>query len=160
MPEGRVNSGDFREGTPITAGHTFGTPVTVPPNDGNIEPQSNSTLDSNPITWVPSPAQFGNGTGFSMQATPPVVNIARGQFPTVTTTVTITSLNAAPATVTLTYSGAPVGVSIAFGTNPTTGTSVATLTVGAGVTQGKYTITIVGTATPEVENTNIHLVVF
>ena len=158
MPEGRVNSGDFREGTPITAGHTFGTPVTVPPNDGNIEPQSNSTLDSNPITWVPSPALFGIGTGFSMQATPPVVNIARGN--TGTTTVTITSLNAAPATVTLTYSGAPVGVSIAFGTNPTTGTSVATLTVGAGVTQGKYTITIVGTATPEVENTNIHLVVF
>ena len=158
MPEGLVRSGDFREGTPITAGHTFSTPVTVPPNDGNVEPQANTTLDSNPITWLPSPTHFGNGTGFSMQSTPPIVNIARNT--TGTTTITVTSLNAAPATVTLTYSGAPVGVSIAFGTNPTTGTSVATTTVGAGVAPGKYTITIIGTATPEVENTNIHLVVF
>jgi hypothetical protein len=157
VPEGLVRSGDFREGTPITANHVFGTPTdTTATNDGNVNPQANATLDSNPVTWTIDPAHFGNQIGFSMQATPSIVNVAQNS--TGTSTITITALLGTPS-VTLTYSGAPTNVSIAFGTNPTTSTSVATVTVGATVPVGKYTITITGTASPEVENTNIHLVV-
>lgn len=157
MSEGLVRAGDFREGTPITAGHVFGTPTdTTATNDGNVNPQSNATLDSNLVTWSPDPAHFGNQTGFSMQATPPIINIPQGSAGT--STITVTQLGGS-ASVTLTYSGAPTGVTIAFGTNPTTADSIATVTVGAAVPVGKYTITITGTAGTEVENTNIHLVV-
>ncbi len=157
MPDGKVDSGDFRTGTPITAGHVFGTPIGEPANDGNVEPQANTTLDSNPVTWAPSPAHFGNQTGFSMQAAPPIVNVLQGGIST--STITITELGGFTGTVSLSYSGAPAGVTIDFAPTSTTSTSTATVTVAADVPIGKYTITILGTSGAEVENTNIHLVV-
>ena len=153
---GKVNSGDFRKGTPIVLPHQFGTPVSNPEPQGNVIPQSNATLDSNPVTWVPSPSHFGNTVEFSLQAVPPIVVIAPGN--TGTTDINLTWLLDSP-TATLTYTGAPVGVTIAFGTNPDTSTSIATITVGASVPAGKYTITVVGTGSAETNTTNIHLVV-
>lgn len=157
MPEGLVHSGDFRKGTPLTAGHVFGTPVdTTSTNNGNVEPQSNGTLDANPVTWAPSPTHYGNQTGFSMQATPSIVNMHQSSAGT--TTITVTQLGGS-ASVTLTYSGAPSGVTVAWYPNPTSASSIALVTVGALVPVGRYTITVTGTAGTEVENTNIHLVV-
>ena len=72
MPLGLDRLGDFRHGTPInTATHNFGNPVTIaaptghepqpaPIGTGNIEPQADPTKNSNPVTWSPSPAHFGN----------------------------------------------------------------------------------------------------
>lgn len=157
MPCGKVNSGDFRKGTPITLPHEFGTPVNVPEPQGNVMPQSNATLNSNPVTWTPSSAHYGNMPQFSMQAVPPIVIVEQSSVGTVT--IPITDLDSFSGSKTLTYSGAPVGVTIVFTPNPATNTSSAAVTVGAAVPEGKYTITIIGTVGTVVETTNIHLVV-
>lgn len=156
MPAGKVNSGDFRNGTPMILPHQFGTPIGIPEPFGNVQPQSNPSMDSNPVTWVPSPAHFGNTVEFSLQSVPPIVVIAPGNAGTVD--INLAQLLDSP-TATLSYSGAPVGVTIAFAPNPDTGVSVATVTVGALVPVGKYTITIKGTGANETNFTNIHLVV-
>jgi hypothetical protein len=157
MPLGKVDSGDFRKGTPIILPHQFGTPVVVPEPQGNVIPQSNATLDSNPVTWVPSPTHFGNQVGFSLQAVPPIVIVQHGG--TGNTQIVLTSLLGSPSA-TLSFSGAPAGVTVSFAPNPDTTQSTATITVGASVPAGKYTITIKGVSGTETETTNIHLVVF
>src|SRR5271166_4425104 len=153
MPEGIVRSGDFRNGTPVHPGHSFGNSVNSPNPSGNVNPQANATLDSNPVTWAPSPAHFGNQTGFSMQAEPSMVSSTSPG--SVGSTIFVTLLGGFAGTVTLSYSGAPVGVTLAFGTDPTSTNSSVTVTVGAAVPLGKYTITITGTSGTEVENTNL-----
>lgn len=156
MPAGKLNSGDFRKGTPIVLPHQFGTPVSNPEPQGNVIPQSNTTLNSNPVTWVPSPRHFGNTVEFSLQSVPPIILIEAGGTGMVN--INLTQLLDSP-TATLTFSGAPVGVSISFVPNPDTGTSTAEITVAASVPTGKYTITIIGTGAQETNTTNIHLVV-
>ena len=157
MPQGLVRSGDFRKGTPVVLPHQFGNSVGSPEPFGNIEPQPNTTLFENQVTWAPSPALFGNQVSFSLQTVPPVVVIAQNS--TGTTDINLTNLLGSNSA-TLTYYGAPAGVSVAFGTNPDTGLSIATITVGANVPIGRYTITVVGTVSgTNVETTNIQLVV-
>jgi hypothetical protein len=157
MPCGLVRSGDSRKGTPIILPHQFGNLVGEPENFGNVEPQSNATLNSNPVTWLPAPTEFGNQVSFSLQTVPPVVIVAQGS--TGTTDINLTNLLGANSAE-LTYSGAPVGVTLSFATNPDLSTSVVTITVGANVPIGRYTITVTGTATPpNIETTNIHLIV-
>lgn len=157
MPLGKVNSGNFSHGTPMTAGHQFGNPVagTAEPF-GNVIPQSNTTLDSNPVTWLPSPSHFGSTVEFSLQSVPPIIIIEQGDSGAVN--INLTQLLDSP-TATLTFSGAPSGVSITFAPNPDTGISVATITVGATVPVGKYTIDVQGAGSQETNHTNIHLVV-
>ena len=160
MPHGLVRSGDNRKGNPITwlpsASH-FGNLVGEPEPFGNIEPQPNDTLFENQVTWAPNPAHFGNQVSFSLQTVPPVVVIPAGSSDT--TDINLTNLLGSNSA-TLTYYGAPAGVTVAFGTNPDTGTSVATITVGSSVPSGRNTITVVGTVSgANVETTNIQLVV-
>ena len=157
MPEGKVNSGDFRSGTPIIAPHQFGNTVGTPVNDGNVMPQANATLNSNPVTWMPSPAHFGNQTGFSLQAVPPIIVVAQGSSGM--TTIVVTDLGGFTGTVTFSYSGAPAGVTVAFSPASSTTQTTATVTVGGSVPIGKYTITVTGTSGTETETTNIHLTV-
>ena len=157
MPEGLVRSGDYRNGCPVILPHVYGTPVNVPEPQGNVNPQSNTTLNSNPVTWAPTPSHFGDGVGFSLQAVPPIIIVARST--TGNTAINVTELGGFSGSVTLTYSGAPTGVTVAFAPPSTSTTSTATATVGANTVVGKYTITVTGTSGTEVENTNIHLVV-
>jgi hypothetical protein len=156
MALGKISSGDFRKGTPIVLPHTFGTPVSNPEPQGNVIPQSNPTLDSNPVTWLPSPAHFGNTVEFSLQSVPPIIIIEQGDSGAVN--INLTQLLDSP-TATLTFTGAPSGVTISFAPNPDTGASVATITVGATVPVGKYTIEVDGAGASETNHTNIHLVV-
>ena len=158
MPCGLVRAGNFSKGTPILAGHQFGNVVAGNEEPfGNVIPQSNPTLNSNPVTWTPSPAHFGNQVSLSLQTVPPVVIVAPGS--TGTTDINLTNLlgtNSAE----LSYSGAPAGVTVAFGTNPDLSTSIATITVGSNVPAGKYTIAVLGSVSgSNVEYTYIHLVV-
>jgi hypothetical protein len=157
MPQGLVRSGDFRNGTPITLPHVFGNLVGEPEPFGNNEPQANATLDSNPVTWVPTPNHFGNQVSFSLQTVPPVLLVAPGA--TGSTDINLTNLLGISSAA-LTFSGAPTGVTVAFAPNPDTTTSIATVTVGSAVPAGRYTITVFGTvASPNIEYTYIHLVV-
>ena len=63
-----------------------------------------------------------------------------------TSTITVTDVNGFTGSVTLAASGLPSGVTASFGTNPTTGTSVLTLTASSTATTGTATVTITGTS--------------
>lgn len=158
MPCGLVRSGDYREGTPITLPHQFGNTVAGANQPfGNVNPQSNPSLDSNPVTWTPSPAHFGNQVGFLLQCVPPVVVIAPGADGSVN--IVLTALLGQPDSMTLTYADAPTGVTVSFAPNPDTGTTVATIVVASSVPPGRYTILVIGTSGTEVDGVNIQLVV-
>src|SRR5580693_4953574 len=120
MPLGLVRSGDFRKGTPLILPHVFGNPVSLPEPFEGIQPQSNASLDSNLVTWVPNPAHFGNSVDLSLQTVLPVVIVAPGS--TGSANINLTQLLGTPIP-TLTYSGAPAGVTLSFVPNPDTGTS-------------------------------------
>jgi hypothetical protein len=68
MPAGLVRTDlnktgiDYRKGNPVPPAHTTdnSNPVTLPKNFGIVIPVSDATFKSNPVTWMPSPAHFGN----------------------------------------------------------------------------------------------------
>lgn len=60
---------------------------------------------------------------------------------------------------TLSLTGLPQGATGTFGTNPTTGTSVLTLNVGAAVATGSYSLTVTGTSGTLSHSTPVTLVV-
>jgi|FreactcultuFSWF8_1027224.scaffolds.fasta_scaffold02504_5 hypothetical protein len=154
---GIVRAGDFRKGNPVVLPKNFGNLVGGSEPFGSPQPQSNSSMFENLVTWTPNSAVFGNQVSFSLQTVPPVLVVAPNSAGT--TDINLTNLLGSNSA-TLTYYGAPVGVTVAFGTNPDTGTSVATVTVGANVPAGRYTITVVGTVSgTNIETTNIQLVV-
>ena len=154
---GIVRAGDFRKGNPVVLPKNFGNSVGGPEPFGSPQPQSNSSMFENLVTWTPNSAVFGNQVSFSLQTVPPVVVVPAGLSGN--TDINLTNLLGS-SSATLTYYGAPVGVTVTFGTNPDTGTSVATVTVGANVPAGRYTITVVGTVdTPDIEYVQLHLVV-
>lgn len=155
MPAGVVRSGDYRKGTPIVLPHVFGNPVAGSNQPfGNVNPQSNPSMNSNQITL---PQSFGNQVGFLLQCVPPVVVIPQGSSGTVN--INLTALLGQAPSMALTYADAPAGVTVAFAPSTDVGTSVATITVAASTTPGRYTILVIGTAGTEVDGVNIHLVV-
>lgn len=156
-PCGLVRSGSYQKGTPMTAGHVFGNLIGEPEPFGSPQPQSNTSMSENLVTWSPSPSHFGNQVSLSLQTVPPVLVLAPGTVGT--TDINLTNL-LGTSSAALTFSGAPAGVTVAFAPNPDTTTSIATVTVGAAVPAGRYTITVFGTvANPNIEYTYIHLVV-
>ena len=158
MPMGIVRAGDFRKGNPVVLPKNFGNSVGGPEPFGSPQPQSNSSMFENLVTWTPNSAVFGNQVSFSLQTVPPVVVVPAGSSGN--TDINLTNLLGSSSSATLTYYGAPAGVSVTFGTNPDTGLSIATITVGANVPAGRYTITVVGTVSgANIETTNIQLVV-
>ncbi|MGD0894382.1 MAG: hypothetical protein ABR923_22920 [Terracidiphilus sp.] len=74
-------------------------------------------------------------------------------------TITITGANGFTGNVTLAASGLPSGVTAVFGTNPTTGSSVLTLTASNSAATGTATITITGTSGTLTASTTIALTV-
>ena len=156
--KGLCRSGDFRNGTPITLPHQFGTPVAGENEPfGNVEPQSNPRMAGNPVDWSPSSAHLGNQVSFLLQTVPPIVIVAPGE--TGSTDINLTNL-LGTSSAELTYFGEPSGVTLSFSPNPDTSSSTVTITVSSSVPVGKYTITVVGTVdTPDIEYVQLHLVV-
>jgi len=76
-----------------------------------------------------------------------------------TDTITVTGAGGFSGSVTLAASGLPSGVTAAFGTNPTTGSSVLTLTASSTATTGSSTVTITGTSGSLSATTTIALTV-
>jgi glucuronoarabinoxylan endo-1,4-beta-xylanase len=81
------------------------------------------------------------------------------QGKTATDSINVTDVDGFIGRVTLAASGLPSGVTAAFGTNPTTGSSLLTLTASATATAGTSTITITGTSGSLKATTSISLTV-
>jgi subtilase family serine protease len=94
---------------------------------------------------------------FTLSDSPGSLTITQGG--TGTSTITVTDIGGFTGSVTLAASGLPSGVTAAFGTNPTTGTSVLTLTASSTATTGSATVTITGTSGSLTATTTLALTV-
>ncbi len=104
-------------------------------------------------------ALAGSSTpSFTLSASPSSVSITQGGAGG-TSTISVTDLGGFSGSVTLAASGLPSGVTAAFGTNPTSGTSVLTLTASSTATTGTSTVTITGTSGSLTATTTVALTV-
>ena len=94
---------------------------------------------------------------FTLSATPSSLSVTQGNSGT--STITVTDAGGFTGSITLAASGLPSGVTAAFGTNPTTGTSVLTLTASSTATTGTSTVTITGTSGSLTATTTVALTV-
>ncbi|MGA9508191.1 MAG: S53 family peptidase [Candidatus Sulfotelmatobacter sp.] len=94
---------------------------------------------------------------FTLSDSPSTLSITQGGSGT--STITVTDVGGFTGSVTLAASGLPTGVTAAFGTNPTTGTSVLTLTASSTATTGSSTVTITGTSGSLTATTKLALTV-
>jgi kumamolisin len=94
---------------------------------------------------------------FTLSDSPSSLTVTQGSSGT--STIKVTDLNGFTGSVTLAASGLPSGVTAAFGTNPTTGTSVLTLTASSTATTGTSTVTITGTSGSLTATTTLALTV-
>jgi N-acetylneuraminic acid mutarotase len=97
------------------------------------------------------------GVGFRLSASASSLTINPGNSGA--TTIAVTDLGGFTGSVNLTVSGLPSGVTAAWGTNPTAGTSVLTLTVGGSAVRGSYLLTIAGTSGAQTATTSVALAV-
>jgi hypothetical protein len=94
---------------------------------------------------------------FTLAALPATLAVTQGN--SATDTITVTDVNGFTGSVTLAASGLPSGVTTAFATNPTTGSSVLTLTASSTATAGTSNITVTGTSGTLSASTTIALTV-
>jgi uncharacterized membrane protein len=94
---------------------------------------------------------------FKLSASPGTLTVTQGSSGT--STITVTPLNGFTSSVTLGASGLPAGVTAGFSTNPTTNSSLLTLTAAATATTGTSTVTVTGTSGSLTETTTIQLTV-
>ncbi|MGA9542847.1 MAG: S53 family peptidase [Candidatus Sulfotelmatobacter sp.] len=94
---------------------------------------------------------------FTLSASPSSLSVTQGSSGT--STITVTDAGGFTGSVTLAASGLPSGVTAAFGTNPTSGTSVLTLTASSTATTGTSTVTITGTSGSLTATTTVALTV-
>jgi len=94
---------------------------------------------------------------FTLSASTSSVTVTQGGSGT--STISVTDVGGFTGSVTLAASGLPSGVTAAFGTNPTTGTSVLTLTASSTATTGSATVTITGTSGSLTATTTLALTV-
>jgi hypothetical protein len=95
--------------------------------------------------------------GFTLSPSPASVTVLQGS--TGTSTISVTDAGGFTGGVTLSATGLPSGVTASFATNPTTGSSVLTLTASSTASLGASTITIGGTSTSLSASTTIALTV-
>ena len=100
------------------------------------------TLPAQSITTFVGTTSTTPGFTLSLSAS----SVSVGQGKTATDTITVTNLNGFTGAVTLAASGVPAGVTAALGTNPTTSSSILTLTASSTAATGPATITITGTS--------------
>jgi len=94
---------------------------------------------------------------FTLAPSASTLSVTQGK--TATDAITVTDIDGFTGSVTLAASGLPSGVTAAFGTNPTTGSSVLTLTASSTATTGPATVTITGTSGSLKATTTISLTV-
>jgi cellulose 1,4-beta-cellobiosidase len=82
--------------------------------------------------------------GFTLSTSAPTLSVTQGSA--ITETVMVLDAGGFAGAVTLSASGLPTGVGAVFGTNPTTGSSVLTLTASSTATAGTSNIVVTGTS--------------
>jgi subtilase family serine protease len=95
--------------------------------------------------------------GFTLSDSPSTLSVDQGSSGT--STITVNPTGGFTGDVTLAASGLPSGVTAAFATNPTTGSSVLTLTASSTATTGTATVTITGTSGSLTTTTTVVLTV-
>jgi hypothetical protein len=109
-----------------------------------------STTIALTVTAVPTPA-------FTISPSPSSLSVTQGSSGT--STISVTDAGGFSGAVTLAASSLPSGVTAAFATNPTTSTSVLTLTANGTATTGAATVNITGTSGNLTASTTIALTV-
>ena len=109
-----------------------------------------TATDSVTLTVNPAPT-------FTLSATPTSLTVAQGSSGT--STIKVSGQNGFTGSVTLAASGLPSGVTAAFATNPTTGSSVLTLTASSSAAVGTATVTIKGTSGSLTASTTVALTI-
>jgi endoglucanase len=112
--------------------------------DGNYDATPVSSLKQSELESIQFPLGGSPSPSFTISSSPSALTITQGSSGT--DTITVTDAGGFTGSVTLAASGLPSGVTASFATNPTTGTSVLTLTASASAPQGSATITITGTS--------------
>jgi subtilase family serine protease len=103
-------------------------------------------------------APSASSPNFSLSASPASVTITQGGAGG-TSTITVNPVDGFTGTVTLSTSPLPSGVTASFGTNPTTNTSVLTLTASSTAATGTTNVTITGVSGSITQTTTISLTV-
>jgi xyloglucan-specific exo-beta-1,4-glucanase len=119
--------------------------VTITGNSGTLTATTSIALTVNPAA------------SFALAPSTATLSVTRGS--SATDTITVTDVGGFTGSVTLAASGLPSGVTAAFGTNPTTGSSVLTLTASSTTITGAATVTITGTSGTVTATTTITLTV-
>jgi endoglucanase len=112
--------------------------------DGNYDATPVSSLKQSELESIQFPLGGTPTPSFTLADSSPSLSIAQGSSGT--DTVTVTDAGGFTGSVTLAVSGLPSGVTATFGTNPTTGSSVITLTASASAPAGTSTVTVTGTS--------------
>jgi len=133
-------------GTVLSAGQQTLTVTFTPTNTTDYATATASVT----LTVNPAPS-------FTLGASPASLTVAQGASGK--TTISVSGKNGFTGSVTLAASGLPSGVTAAFGTNPTTGTSVLTLTASSTAVTGTVTVTINGTSGSLTASTTIALTI-
>ncbi len=117
---------------------------------GTADSLSASTTIKLTVKAVPKP---------SFTLSPSTANLTATQGSHGSSTISVVDAGGFTGSVTLAASGLPTGVAASFGTNPTTGSSVLTLTANSTAATGAYTVTVKGTSGALTGSTNIALTV-
>jgi len=133
--------------SPQVAGTLSGS-VVLTDNALNNVPSTQSILLTG--AGIPAPS-------FTLAASPSALTVVQGN--SASSTITVTGQNGFSGSVTLAASGLPSGITAAFGTNPTTGSSVLTLTASGTASTGTATVTIKGTSGSLSATTSVALTV-
>lgn len=133
-------------GTVLSAGQQTLSVTFAPTNTTDYA----TTTASVTLTVNPAPS-------FTLSASPASLAVVQGASGK--TTITVAGKNGFTGGVTLAASGLPSGVTAAFGTNPTTGASVLTLTASGTAANGTATVTINGTSGSLTASTTIALTI-
>jgi endoglucanase len=112
--------------------------------DNNYDATPVSSLKQSLLESIQFPLGGSPSPSFAIAASTPALSIAQGSSGT--ETITVTDVGGFTGGVTLAASGLPSGVTASFSINPTTGSSVLTLTASATAPAGNSTVTITGSS--------------
>ena len=112
--------------------------------DSNYDQAPASALKQSSLAGIQSPLGGSATPGFTLAPSTSAVALTPGG--TATDTITVTDIGGFGGNVTLAIAGLPAGVTATFATNPTSGSSLLTLTGNNTAAAGTFNLTLTGTS--------------